>query len=57
MIEERPLYSEWLQKNAKIAQPRKKEEGVFLIDFYTTVQQNLLLRVGCGYAEPFSAPI
>jgi hypothetical protein len=36
---------------------RKKEEGVFLIDFYTTVQQNLLLRVGCGYAERFSAPI
>jgi len=35
MIEERPLYSEWLQKNAKIAQPRKKEEGVFFDRFFT----------------------
>jgi hypothetical protein len=26
--------------------PRKKEEGVFLIDFYTTVQQNLLTSNG-----------
>src|ERR1700736_3926511 len=33
MIEERPLYSEWPQKNAKITKPRQKEEGVFLDRF------------------------
>jgi hypothetical protein len=35
MIEERPLYSEWAQKNAKIAKTAKEKRtyDVFLTDF------------------------